>query len=179
MMKTRNLIECATVIVVAGAVTSDVTLAQENTGAAPRPEEIVVTGSRIVRQDYVAESPIVTIGENLVKDSGIVSLDQSLNQLPQFTASSGSQTTSTTAAASRSGRANLNLRGLGISRTLVLLDGRRLTPSDAQGAVDLNNIPNSLISSVEVITGGASATYGSDAIAGVVNLDGQCFHMDH
>lgn len=131
---------------------------------------IVVTGSRIARRDFSAESPIVTAGEELIKDSGTVSLDATLSQMPQFTSSSGSQTTSTSAAASRAGRANLNLRGLGPSRTLVLLDGKRLPASDASGAVDVNLIPNSLLQSVEVITGGASATYGSDAIAGVVNL---------
>jgi iron complex outermembrane receptor protein len=133
-------------------------------------QDIVITGSRIVRRDYIADSPIVTAGRDLIKDSGTVSLDATLNQLPQFTASSGSQTIQTSAAASRAGRANLNLRGLGPSRTLVLLDGKRLPASDASGAVDLNLIPNSLLESVEVITGGASAAYGSDAIAGVVNL---------
>ena len=169
-MKAGNLLGCASAIAVASSFAPGLTLAQDTSAEAPGLEEVVVTGSRIARQDYVAESPIVTVGEGLVKNSGTVSLEVSLNQLPQFTASSGSQTGSTTAAASRSGRANLNLRGLGISRTLVLLDGRRLTPSDAAGAVDLNNIPNSLINNVEIITGGASATYGSDAIAGVVNL---------
>jgi outer membrane receptor protein involved in Fe transport len=90
-----------------------------------------------------------------------------LNQLPQFTAlRPGSGFTDS----ARGGRNNANLRGLGISRTLVLLDGRRLQPSDALGAIDLNTLPSQLIESVEVISGGASATYGSDAIAGVVNV---------
>ncbi len=133
-------------------------------------EEVVVTGSRIARKDYVSESPILTASTEVLQKSGTVNLEQSLNQLPQFTGSSGAQGPNLASNAARAGRANLNLRGLGIARTLILLDGRRLTPGDIGGAVDVNVIPSSILGAAEVITGGASATYGSDAIAGVVNL---------
>jgi outer membrane receptor protein involved in Fe transport len=131
-------------------------------------EPIVVTGSRIVRRDYTAESPITTVDEEFIQNAGPATLEQSLNALPQFQATQGSQTSAI--AGGSGGRANANLRGLGSERTLILFDGRRLQPSDTSGAIDLNTVPSALISSVEVITGGASAVYGSDAIAGVVNF---------
>lgn len=139
---------------------------------APRDaEDIVVTGSRIQRADYVAESPIVSIGQNTIQNNGTPALDQALDTLPQFTGSAtGQSPTATTGQARSAGRATANLRGLGAPRTLVLLDGRRLQPSDPFNVVDLNVLPSSLIQTVEVITGGASAVYGSDAIAGVVNF---------
>jgi iron complex outermembrane receptor protein len=135
----------------------------ENTAAV---EEVIVTGSRIARQDYTAQSAIVTVGQSVLQAQGPTSIENTLNQLPQFAATSGS----TSASQAGGGRATANLRGLGAARTLVLLDGRRLQPSDPLGAIDLNTIAPSLIESVEVITGGASAIYGSDAIAGVVNF---------
>lgn len=128
--------------------------------------EITVTGSRITRRDFVSDSPISTLSEEALQMQGPATLSQSLNQLPQFTATDGTPQ----ASGAKQGRANANLRGLGITRTLVLLDGRRLQPSDALGTIDLNIIPAALIGQSEVITGGASATYGSDAIAGVVNF---------
>lgn len=133
--------------------------------------EIVVTGSRIQRADYKAESPIVTIGQSTIQNNGTPALDQALNTLPQFTGSAtGQSPTATTGQARSAGRATANLRGLGAPRTLVLLDGRRLQPSDPFNVIDLNVLPSSLIQNVEVITGGASAVYGSDAVAGVVNF---------
>ncbi len=128
--------------------------------------EIVITGSRISRPDYVAESPILSVGPEALAARGPSTLDATFNQLPQFAASNANSGSSP----ARQGRANANLRGLGIQRTLVLLDGRRTQPSDPLGAIDLNTIAPALIENVEVITGGASAVYGSDAIAGVVNV---------
>ncbi|MGA0607849.1 TonB-dependent receptor domain-containing protein [Phenylobacterium sp. VNQ135] len=128
--------------------------------------EVVVTGSRIARKDYAADSPVVTLSEQALEISGPASVEQTLNQLPQFGALQGT----TTASPAKQGRSSANLRGLGPTRTLVLMDGRRMQPSDAQGTIDLNTIASSLIGGVEIITGGASAVYGSDAIAGVVNL---------
>ncbi|MBS0332996.1 MAG: TonB-dependent receptor plug domain-containing protein, partial [Proteobacteria bacterium] len=139
-------------------------------GAAPSAtvtaEEVVVTGSRISRQDYSAETPIVTIGQGAVERTGSPTLDTALKEQPQFTASTGSTTNSS----GNGGQANIQLRGLGRQRTLVLMDGRRLPPSNADGSVDINTIPSALIENVEIITGGASAVYGSDAVAGVVNI---------
>lgn len=140
--------------------------AQEASDRAADVDEVVVTGSRIARTDYVAESPIVTVGAAAVEARGPATLESTFNQMPQFAASNANSGSSP----ARQGRNNANLRGLGIQRTLVLLDGRRMQPSDALGAIDLNSITPALIENVEVITGGASAVYGSDAIAGVVNF---------
>jgi outer membrane receptor protein involved in Fe transport len=135
-------------------------------------QDIVVTGSRIARKDFSGESPIVTVSRDFLQNSGTATVDQALTTLPQFTGSSNSQTNggAGTGVSRAGGRATANLRGLGGARTLVLLDGRRLQPSDPLGAVDLNTISPALIETVEVITGGASAVYGSDAVAGVVNF---------
>lgn len=128
--------------------------------------EVVVTGSRIARRDFVAESPIVTLTVEAVSASGKQTLGEALNQMPQLSANSAS----TTGSRENAGQTNPDLRGLGSRRTLVLLDGRRLQPSDAFGAIDLNTVPNAILSTIEIITGGASAIYGSDALAGVINL---------
>ncbi len=132
-------------------------------------QEVVVTGSRIARQDYVAQSPIVTTSVESVQNSGVPTVDAFLLQLPQFQPGSGGFT-NVSSGGLGVGQATLNLRGLGSVRTLVLLDGRRLQPGNAQSVIDVNTIPASAISDVEVVTGGASATYGSDAVAGVVNF---------
>lgn len=135
-------------------------------GDEPGKGDIVVTGSRIARRDYTSESPIVTLGNEALATSGGTTLEQGLNNLPQVTTSASSAANFN----SRAGQANVNLRGLGQQRTLVLVDGRRMQPSGSDGSVDLNLIPTALIDNIEVITGGASSTYGSDAVAGVVNL---------
>jgi iron complex outermembrane recepter protein len=141
--------------------------AQESRGTATASaDEILVTGSRITRQDYVAESPISTVDRATLDFGGPQTLDAIINTLPQFAASNANSA----ASPARQGRNNANLRGLGIQRSLVLLDGRRMTPSDPLGAVDLNVISPALIDNIEIITGGASAVYGSDAIAGVMNI---------
>lgn len=129
-------------------------------------QEVVVTGTRIARPDYESASPIVTVSDQAFKETGSTTVETMLNTLPQFVPS----VTNTSNNPSNNGQANMELRGLGIERTLVLLDGKRIVPSGASGAVDLNIIPASLISNVEIISGGASAAYGSDAVAGVVNI---------
>jgi iron complex outermembrane receptor protein len=141
-------------------------------GADTAGGEIVVTGSRIARRDFTAESPISTINQDFIQNSGPTTIEQSLNALPQFQATQGAQTSSNAIGGptASGGRSNANLRGLGTARTLVLFDGKRLQPSDPLGGIDLNTISTALISSVETITGGASAIYGSDAVAGVVNF---------
>ncbi len=126
-------------------------------------EQIVVTGSRIARRDESAPSPIMTVGEQFIEDTGQVNVEATMNEMPQFTRdSSGGQGTG--------GRALLDLRGLGATRNLILLDGRRLPISSSSGVVDTNVLPTSVVRDVEVITGGASAVYGSDAVSGVVNF---------
>jgi outer membrane receptor protein involved in Fe transport len=128
-------------------------------------EEIVVTGTRIARPDFVSASPIVTVPAAAFAQVGSSTAETALNRMPQFVPAS----TGTSNGVS-DGQAQLDLRGLGAGRTLVLVDGRRLIPANGEGVPDLNVIPPALIENVEVVTGGASAIYGSDAIAGVVNL---------
>ncbi|MBT2133015.1 TonB-dependent receptor [Croceibacterium sp. LX-88] len=134
--------------------------------------DILVTGSRIVRQDFEANSPIVTVNDSLLQDSSTAALEVNLNKLPQFapaqtpTAGGDIQPTAT----NTPGAATVSLRGIGANRNLVLLDGRRSTPSNASGVVDISTIPSAAIERVEIISGGASATYGADAVAGVTNF---------
>jgi outer membrane receptor protein involved in Fe transport len=137
-------------------------------GAAPSVAEVTVTGSRIARPDFVATSPIVTASEATLRETGKVNVESALQQLPQFAPARDENDNAE--ATGGGGRATVNLRGLGETRTLVLMDGRRLPPSNGQMVVDLNTIPLGIVDSVEVISGGASAVYGSDAIAGVVNI---------
>lgn len=140
--------------------------AAQDTTSAETSGDIVVTGSRIARRDYSSNTPVVTIGEQAIEKTGSVTIDTVLKQLPQFVGSTGSSTNSN----GNQGQANVQLRGLGRQRTLVLLDGRRIIPSNSDGSVDTNILPSLLLENVEIITGGASAVYGSDAIGGVVNL---------
>lgn len=143
------------------------------TADAPEPkDEIVVTGSLITRRDATSSSPISTVSAALLDQTASPSLDRAIGQLPQFSAAQGAAEVgdSQVTIGFAGGQSYSDLRGLGPNRSLVLLDGRRLMPSAPDGAIDLNTIPTSLIGSVEIITGGASATYGSDAVAGVVNF---------
>jgi iron complex outermembrane receptor protein len=131
-------------------------------------EEIVVSGSRIPRPDFESASPIVTVPGDAFLQSASSSVETVLRRLPQFVPDNGAFPTPVRG--DPGGRATLQLRGLGAHSTLVLLDGKRLVPSFGDGAVDVNIIPPELVERVEIITGGASAVYGSDAVAGVVNF---------
>ncbi|MGS1016552.1 TonB-dependent receptor domain-containing protein [Allosphingosinicella humi] len=133
---------------------------------APQDEAIVVTGSRLVRTDLEAPSPLTVVGENDIKLSGSVTLENTINKFPQL----ASGNTSNVNNGGGSGVLTANLRGLGATRTLVLVNGRRFIPANSDGQVDLSSIPDALIKRVEIITGGASAVYGSDAIAGAINF---------
>jgi outer membrane receptor protein involved in Fe transport len=128
-------------------------------------EEIVVTGSRIARRDLIAPSPITTIDRSSIENSGQPTLEETLNQMPQVIPDFGRTSNNP-----GNGTSRINLRGLGSQRTLVLLNGRRLAPSGISSSVDLNNLPQALFDRVEIITGGATTVYGSDAVAGVVNF---------
>jgi outer membrane receptor protein involved in Fe transport len=129
-------------------------------------EEIVVTGSRIVRKDYSSSSPVVTIDAEEMTEFGEITVEQSLNAMPQFIEG----TNSGTVAIGQGLGATLNMRGLGSTRNLVLLDQRRLPLASQFGVVDVNIVPTGILSGVEVLTGGASSVYGSEAISGVVNF---------
>jgi iron complex outermembrane recepter protein len=137
-------------------------------------EEIVVTGSRIARNNNESTSPIVTVDKDLLEQSSTSAIETMLNKLPQFTptmdvpqvAGQDIQPTATNSP----GEATVALRGIGANRTLVLINGRRGTPSNAAGVLDINTIPTAAIQYVEAISGGASSTYGADAMAGVLNF---------
>ena len=132
-------------------------------GTAP---QIVVTGSRIPRVDLTAVSPVTMIGNEEFNLEGATNVEEVLNQLPQVNPSQ-----SEFVSPGAIGTATVDLRGLGSVRTLVLVNGHRLMPGDPRFPVpDINSIPTSIIQRVEVLTGGAAAVYGSDAVAGVVNF---------
>jgi iron complex outermembrane recepter protein len=140
-------------------------------------QEIVVTGSRIAAPNEVSTSPIQVISAKVIQSSGKTDISDILSQLPpMFTNDLGQDLgNGTSGLSSAGGVSTADLRGLGPGRTLVLIDGRRLGPGSpntaiAQPAPDLDQIPVGLVDRVEVVTGGASAAYGSDAIAGVVNF---------
>ena len=157
------------------------------TEAAAPIQQILVTGSRIVRQDYTALSPTVTVDATTLESRSDNSVVNALQTLPQFNVAGNSSNLSQSSnpfpsATAAPGAATVDLRGLGTNRTLVLLDGRRAQPINAALVVDLNTIPPEAIESVETISGGAAATYGADAISGVVNIklkhDFQGFQLD-
>ncbi|MXO66165.1 TonB-dependent receptor plug domain-containing protein [Altericroceibacterium endophyticum] len=138
-------------------------------------QTIVVTGSRLSRTGFDAPSPVSIVGADQIGAQGASNVAQVLNDIPAFRPQATPATTAIFA--NNIGASTADLRGLGANRTLVLIDGRRVVPSTvsgssfaAAGAVDLNMIPASLIKRAEVVTGGASAAYGSDAVAGVVNV---------
>src|SRR5688572_29090865 len=146
--------------------------AQEPQEQAQQPEEVVVTGTRIVQRDLAANSPIQTVDAEFFENSSTVAIETMLNQLPQFVPAITQFDTGNVqpSATNTTGSNTISLRGLGSNRNLVLFDGRRAQPVNSLLVVDTNSIPSAAIERVEVVTGGASATYGADAIAGVVNF---------
>ncbi|WP_082467276.1 TonB-dependent receptor domain-containing protein [Sphingomonas sp. Leaf25] len=130
--------------------------------------EILVTGSRIRRIAADSPSPVAVVDADQIRATGATQIADVINQLPALAVTLTNQTSN------RTGNAGVNaldLRGMGTQRTLVLIDGRRQVPSvPGTSAVDLSNLPASLIQRVEVVTGGASALYGADAVAGVANF---------
>ncbi len=138
-------------------------------GSATADETIVVTGSRIRRPDLESASPVAVVDAQQIQSQGIVNTQDLLQKLPQV-GIPGLSRTNSNFLTSGNGVATINLRNLGDSRTLVLVNGRRFVPGVAgTSIVDVNNIPADFVERIEVVTGGASAIYGSDAIAGVVN----------
>ncbi len=129
-------------------------------------EDIVVTGSRIAQPNLTSSSPLAVTTAAQIAETGLTRLEDVLNTLPQIEAS---QTAFVSNGAT--GTATLDLRGLGSTRTLVLVNGRRLQPGSTNSvAADINQIPGGLVERVDVTTGGASSVYGADAVAGVVNF---------
>jgi iron complex outermembrane recepter protein len=157
----KSLLTGASVLAAAAAA-----MAGSPAAAQDEEEAIVVTGTRLVRQDFEAISPITTVGAEQLELTATLTTESLLNELPQIIPGN----TRTSNNAGGFDYATVDLRGLGPGRTLVLMNGERVPVSSTAGAVDINTIPASLISRIEVVTGGASAVYGSDAMAGVVNF---------
>lgn len=134
-------------------------------------EDVIVTGTRIRRPNDVSPIPITTVSSQEIFETGRISVGDTLNQLPQLRSSLGSQ--NSTSGLGTRGVNFLDLRGLGRARTLTLVNGRRHVTADIinnGNAVDVNTMPTDLIERVDIVTGGVSSVYGSDAIAGVVNF---------
>ncbi len=140
------------------------------TSSGSEVSEIVVTGTRIPTPNLTSVAPVTSVTAADIKAQGVSRVEDLINSLPQSFAAQGSNVSNAS-----DGTATVNLRGLGPNRTLVLVDGRRLmagnpTSSIAAVSADLNFIPTALVERVDILTGGASAVYGADAVAGVVNF---------
>lgn len=133
-------------------------------------EEIVVTGTRIIRDGYEAPTPLTVVGLEEIQTTATANIGDFVNTLPAFAGSNTPTGSTNSVSPGTAGLNALNLRNLGLNRTLVLLDGQRSVGANLTGNVDINDFPQSLVSRVDVVTAGASAAYGSDALSGVVNF---------
>lgn len=138
--------------------------------AAAEEGGILVTGTRIARDGYDAPTPVSVISAKELKSEAPANVADFVNTLPSVKGSSTASNSSGSLSNGLAGVASINLRGLGATRTLVLFDGQRSVASATSGVVDVNTFPQALIERVEVVTGGASSAYGSDAVSGVVNF---------
>ena len=156
----RRAVRCALVTSAAAAVAGPAFAADQTI------QEVVVTGSRIAQPNLETTSPVTQVTADDIAVQGVTRVEDLINQLPQAFAAQNA-----TVSNASTGTATVNLRGLGSNRTLVLIDGRRMPYGGVtNSAADLNQIPAAMVERVEVLTGGASAAYGSDAIGGVVNF---------
>jgi outer membrane receptor protein involved in Fe transport len=156
---------CAAALLVAGAAH-----AQAPAETADAVEGVVVTGSRVMRDGYQAPTPVSVVGSDEIQRSATPNIADYVNTLPALSGSSTPATTSNNVGQGRQGINGANLRGIGLVRTLTLLDGRRVGGATSDGVVDISELPQQLVKRVDVVTGGASASYGSDALSGVVNF---------
>ncbi|WP_116810579.1 TonB-dependent receptor plug domain-containing protein [Steroidobacter cummioxidans] len=147
-----------------------VPIAAAAAAANPPLDEVVVTGSRVIRDGYEAPTPVTVIGVEQIQQAPTQHISDFVTRLPAFGGGMSTTSGGNEISEGRQSQNNLNLRGLDVFRTLVLLDGHRIVSGDVNGAVNINDLPQSLVNRVDVITGGASAAYGSDALAGVVNF---------
>lgn len=153
---------------IASLSATSVAQAQETPTTDNEPvESVVITGTRVLREGFSAPTPTTVIGQEDVELRAPMNAVDVINQIPSFRPS---QTSISRPAFQGSGPVSADLRGLGNRRTLTLVDGERFVPAAANGVVDLNLIPTNMIERVEVVTGGASAAWGSDAVSGVVNF---------
>ncbi len=170
----RHVLKGSTALLLATIATGTTAYAQgQQTAAAPQAaevEEVVVTGTRVVRDGYEAPTPLTVVGVEAIESSATNNVADYVNTIPAFAGSRSPATTQSSMSAGSSGTNSINLRNIGLERTLVLLDGKRSVGSNSTGVVDVNTFPQNLISRVDIVTGGASSAYGSDALAGVVNF---------
>lgn len=167
-MQSRNLFRHKLLVTAMTVACAAGTLAQQ---APQNIEEIQITGSRIRNTGTMTTpTPVTAISQDELKDFNPGStVAEELDALPQFFATPTAQRGGL-AISNNAGGSYLNLRGLGQNRTLILLDGARIMPSDVNGSANIDNFPNALVKRTDIITGGASAAYGADAVAGVVNF---------
>jgi len=161
-----NLKYAAAPLALSLALISTPSFAQDAAEENDAGEAIVVTGSRIARPNLESSSPVAVVSGEQTTENADITLETFLNTLPQVNPAG----TSTSNNPGNGGQSNIDLRGLGSNRNLVLVNGRRPMVSSSSQTVDLNTIPQGLIERIEIVTGGAGAAYGADAIAGVVNL---------
>jgi iron complex outermembrane recepter protein len=171
----RLTVGAAVAAIVAGVAMASYTPVARTAEAADDLVEVVVTGSRIVRRDTESNSPLVTVDAAQLESRSGLNIESYLNQLPAYNpaatpTSEGTNSDVQISAINSVGIASVSLRGLGANRGLVLVDGRRAIPTNALMVVDINSIPSSMLRGAEIISGGASATYGADALAGVSNM---------
>ena len=168
--RVRHAVCGASLLVLSSVAFGGPALAQSAGATASTPSEVVVTGSRIIRNGFTAPTPVTVVGAERLEQRAATNIGDVVNELPAFMASQTPAAQGLNTNGPYVGGRMLNLRGLDPKRTLVLVDGKRFVPSTTFGTVDTNMIPAALIDRVDVVTGGASAAYGSDAVAGVVNM---------
>ncbi|WP_088185057.1 TonB-dependent receptor domain-containing protein [Sphingobium sp. Z007] len=144
--------------------------AQTDDAAAPRSADIIVTGSRITTSGFNAPTPTTVIGEEQIANNAQPNIFTTIAQLPSLQGSTGAATGTFSTSSGQQGLSSFSLRGLGAIRTLTLLDGQRVVGANVTGVPDISMFPQLLVKRVDVVTGGASASYGSDAVGGVVNF---------
>lgn len=143
---------------------------QADDTTAPRAADIVVTGSRITTSGFNAPTPTTVIGEEQIANNAQPNIFNTIAQLPSLQGSTGAATGTFSTSSGQQGLSSFSLRGLGPIRTLTLLDGQRVVGANVTGVPDISMFPQLLVKRVDVVTGGASASYGSDAVGGVVNF---------
>lgn len=166
MFKTTKVFAGVAALLGGGILTTALPTLAQQTPAVTTLERIEITGSRLKKFDLEASSPTVTITSAELQANQDITLETFLNSLPQVNPAG----TTSSNNPGNGGQANIDLRGLGSNRNLVLIDGRRPMVSASDQTVDLNTIPMAMVESIEIISGGAAAVYGADAVAGVVNV---------
>jgi iron complex outermembrane recepter protein len=142
----------------------------DSTAQTEQSDQIVVTGSRIVASGFTAPTPTTVIGEDQIAANAQPNLFSTISQLPSLQGSTGAATGTFSTSSGTQGLSSFSLRGLQPIRTLTLLDGQRVAAANVSGVPDISLFPQLLVKRVDVVNGGASATYGSDAVGGVVNF---------